>query len=540
MFSDRGAAQPWRAAISALLNSGLLGPPTPAQATRIVRGLWRFGPTPASLLATSAARYPARIAVIDDAGTITYAELQARAEAIAAGLHAVAHEPRSVGILCRNHRGFIEATAAAAQLGCELIFVNTELPAAQLSAVLRRHGPDILIADDEYDDAIAASDFAGSHIHAWRDGQPATSCPSLDSLAAERHPRPPRVRSSVGVTLLTSGTTGLAKGVPRSVNLRSILEMGASAMGITRLRSGDTIWVGPPFFHGFGLVAMFGGISLGATVVCRRRFQVQQMLDDIRTHRADALIAVPVMLQRLLRVPLEQRQDMSSLRVVMTGASPISPATISEFTTAFGPILINGYGSTEAGIVSIATPADLIEAPGTLGRPAIGVSARVLRPDHTDAAVGEIGSIFIRSGFVYSGYSPDPQTAVPAKIVVHDHVDTGDKGHFDRHGRLYIDGRSDDMIVSGGENVFPGEVENALAAHPAFTDVVVIGMPDPEYGQILKAFLVLHENTPQPSVEDLKTHVRQRLERYKVPKEFEFVAEIPRNASGKILRNQLR
>lgn len=543
MFVDRNDLTHWRAAVPAIATSGMLRPVGPAALGRILKALRQFGPTPATLLATSAARFPTRTALVDDGGSITYAALQSRSEAIAAALYAMSGtpEPKSLAILCRNHRGFVEAMAAGAQLGCELIFINTELTAGQLTALLQRHSPDILVADDEYDDAIATSGYSGLHINAWRDSPAEPTRPTLDSLAAERHPLPPRVRKAVQLTLLTSGTTGLAKGVPRSAKLGAILELGATAMGATRMKAGETSYVAPPFFHGFGLLGMIGGLSMGGTVLCRRRFDAAEMLDDIAAHRVDVLIAVPVMLQRLLSVPAEQRRDrdLSSLRVAITGASPISPSTIAAFIAAFGPILVNGYGSTEAGMVSIATAADLVESPSTIGRPAIGVSARVLRADHSVAAVGETGAIFIRSGLIYTGYTPDPNAKVAAKNVVDGHVDTGDMGHFDKSGRLYIDGRSDDMIVSGGENIFPGEVEDALAAHPALAEAVVVGAPDPDFGQRLRAFLVLRPGVDEPTADELKTHVRESLERYKVPKEFRFVAEIPRNASGKVMRKEL-
>ncbi|MGW4249517.1 AMP-binding protein [Nocardia sp. NPDC004722] len=488
------------------------------------------------VVALSAARYPDRAAIIDDRGTVTYGELQRRSEAIAAALHATAPEARTLAVLCRNHRGFVEAALVGAQLGCELVFLNTDLPAAQLTRVLDRHRPDILVHDQEYREAVA--EVAGTRVVAWQD-EPAGL--SLDSLARQTHPAPPPVRGQVKITLLTSGTSGLAKGVSRPMRTGALVEMTATGMSATRFSSRDVMVLAPPFFHGFGLAILVGGLALGATVVTRRRFDPVQALADIQRHRATVFVGVPVMLQRLMAVPAQRRREFhtGSLRLAVTGAAPIAPATISAFIAAFGPILVNGYGSTEAGVVALATAADLAESPKTVGRPAIGVEVRVLRADRTPAATGETGTIFARGGVGYHGYVADPASPTPTKEVVDGYVNTGDMGHFDARGLLYIDGRDDDMIVSGGENIYPKEVEDVLADHPAIGDVVVIGVPDEEYGQVLRAYLVPAPGHGLPAADELKAHIRARLERYKVPKDFVALTEIPRNPSGKVLRREL-
>jgi acyl-CoA synthetase (AMP-forming)/AMP-acid ligase II len=530
----------WTQAVPAIASSGVLAPVGPRMATKLARSFRQYGPTPAMLLAASAVRHPGRVAIIDDTGQLTYRQLQDRAEAIAAALYAQAlSAPRSVGIVCRNHRGFVEALAAGAQLGAELIFINTELPPQQLQAIIARHNPDILIFDDEYTATVDDADYAGMRVLAWHDtGTTSTRIASLDSLATQQHPRPPRVRHAVKITLLTSGTTGLAKGVPRAVKPRAVALLCVTAMARIRLRSSDVFAAAPPFFHGFGLVALLGPLALGGTVIARRRFDAQQTLEDIADHKATVLMGVPIMLQRLLAVPgLDPALVRRSLRIIVTGAAPISPTTVSSVIATFGPILVNGYGSTEAGLLTIATPADLVAAPDTAGRASLGVSVRILSEDRTEVETGETGLIFVRSGLDYTGYSPDATGRPMAKEVIDGHVNTGDMGHLDAARRLYIDGRSDDMIISGGENVFPGEVEDQLTTHPGVTDAVVLGVADPEYGQVLHAFVVTTGAAPTDT--ELKRHVRASLERHKVPKRFIVVTEIPRNASGKVLRSTL-
>ena len=535
------AVRQWFSALPAIATSGAFAAIGPQTMAGLIADFRQFGPTPALLMALSARRFPDRIAVIDDQGALTYSQLQQRATSIAAALFASCPQPpASVGIICRNHRGFVEAMTAGAQLGAELIFINTELPPAQLEAILHRHRPDVLIYDDEYAQAVDDAGYAGLRVIAWCTEPATTDVITLDALAAQRHPIPPRVHRPVKLTLLTSGTTGLAKGVPRAVKPRAIVMLCATAMATLRLKSSEVVLVAPPFFHGFGLLTLLGPLALGGTAVCRRRFDARQTLSDIEAFDVDVLVAVPAMLQRIVNVPeLGALAGRHPLRLAVTGAAPISPAAVSAFIDAFGPILVNGYGSTEAGLVTLATPADLAAAPDTVGRTALGVSVRILAADGSAVPAGHPGSIFVRTVLDYTGYTPDHNAPVSAKQVIDGHVQTGDVGYFDAQGRLYIAGRADDMIVSGGENVFPGEVESRLASHPQLADAVVIGTPDEEFGQVLKAFIVAAPGTEAPASDELKQYVRDRLERYKVPKQFVVIDEIPRNASGKVLRSQL-
>ncbi|WP_067568738.1 AMP-binding protein [Nocardia acidivorans] len=528
----------WRTALSAITTSGALRPVGPRAALSIARAYHSYGRSLGLLVAVSAARHPDRIALIDDLGAVTYRDLVRRSETIAGALHAIDPRLRSIGILCRNHRGFAEAVIAGSRLGCELVFLNTELPPVQLARILERHRPEALIHDDEFLGALTETGYTGTRVRAWCEPDTESALPTLDQLARQRHSAPPPVRRPVRITLLTSGTTGMAKGVGRNVGLRPALEAAASLAAASRLRRQDVVVVAPPFFHGFGVAALAGQLALGATVIARRRFDPEITLADIERYRATVFIGVPVMIQRLTAVPddIRRRYRTGSLRLALTGAAPIPPAVIAAFLRDFGPLL-NGYGSTEAGVVALATPDDLAYSPKTVGRPIIGVSVRVLRADRTPAATEETGAIFVRGGIGFSGYTADPTGSAPTKEIVDGYVNTGDMGHLDTHGRLYIDGRDDEMIVSGGENIYPREVENALAEHPAVTDVTVIGIPDPEYGQVLRAYIVT--GATEPADDELKQHVRDRLERYKTPKQFIRLAEIPRNPSGKVLRHRL-
>jgi acyl-CoA synthetase (AMP-forming)/AMP-acid ligase II len=200
----------------------------------------------------------------------------------------------------------------------------------------------------------------------------------------------------------------------------------------------------------------------------------------------------------------------------------------------FGEVLYNLYGSTEVAWATIATPEDLRAAPGTAGRPPLGTIVKLLDERGREVPQGEGGRIFVGNGMVFDGY-----TSGGGKEVIGGLMSTGDVGHLDAGGRLFVDGRDDEMIVSGGENVFPREVEDLLADHPAVEDVAVVGVPDAEFGQRLKAFVVRREGAELTEAE-VKQHVKENLARFKVPREVVFVAELPRNATGKVLRHELQ
>ena len=271
---------------------------------------------------------------------------------------------------------------------------------------------------------------------------------------------------------------------------------------------------------------MAAGLLFGSTMVLRRKFDAEAALAAIEEHRAGAVVAVPVMLQRILQLPPETRAryDTGSLRMVISAAAPLGADLANRFMDAFGDMLYDIYGTTEAGLAALATPADLRAAPGTVGRPPYGTTVRVLGADRAEVVTGQPGHLFVGGGSVFDGYS-DGRT----KETVGNLINTGDLAHFDDDGRLFIDGREDDMIVSGGENVFPQEVEDVLASHPAVAEVAVIGVPDSEFGQRLAAYVV--QRPPAgASAAELKEHVKANLEPFKAPREIVFLDELPRNS----------
>lgn len=519
-----------RRALGALRGAGGLTAVPPSRLPTALRAL-RMGLGPAALVTLGAARHPERIAIADDGGEVSYAELDRRSVAIAGGLRREfgVGPGAPLAVMCRNHRGFVEAIAAGSLLGADLLLLGTDFPAPQLAKVLERECPAAVVHDEEFAPLFEGSGFSGGRVIAWSEGK--SDGPRLDKLAAGPAEKLARPAERGRLVILTSGTTGVPKSAPRNPELSAALGPVATIFSNIPLRAGEPILVGPPAFHGFGLAFLSIGLMLGTTVVLRRRFEPEEAMAAIEQHRASALIAVPVMLDRILRCPAEvrARHDTSSLRAVVSGASALSPATSAGITETFGDVLYNLYGSTETGFAALAGPADLRAAPGTVGRAPLGTTLKVLDADRHEAAVGEVGHVFIGGRLVFDGYSGDEAP----KETVGGLMNTGDLGHLDSAGRLLIDGREDDMIVSGGENVFPLEVSDVLGRHPAVADVAVVGVEDEEFGQRLRAYVVVLRDA-DPTPDELRLHVKQHLPRFQVPRDVVFVEEIPRTATGKV------
>ena len=526
-------------AVEAMARSGMLQPARPDRVVRMMRAPLRHGMGPAALGAASAARWPDQPAIVDELGELTYSELDRRGRALASGLHdrlGVTAGDR-LALMCRNHRGFVEGLLAGSRLGADVLLLNTDFAGPQLASVLEREEASAAVLDEEFGSVFDEAGFEGPRALAWADR--ARSEPEIESMIDAYEwaaARDPATRAQGRLVILTSGTTGTPKGAPRSLSLFSLLGPITTFLARVPVQARERILIGPPFFHGFGLTYLGLAMFLGATAVARRRFDPEEALRAIDEHRVTTLIAVPVMLQRILELPPEvrDRYDASSLRVVISAAAPLGPDLAAALTDAFGDVVYNIYGTTETGFGTIATPEDLRAAPGTVGRPLRGSVVRLLDDGGSDVPTGTTGRIFIGGGMVFEGYSGGG-----SKDTIAGMMSTGDLGHFDEEGRLFIDGREDDMVVSGGENVFPAEIEETLARHPDVADVAVLGVEDEQFGQRVMAYVVVQKDA-EVTEDDLKGHVKTNLARFKVPREIVFVEEIPRNPTGKILRRRLR
>ncbi len=493
----------------------------------------KFGTTAAAGFSAAAARNPSGVAVIDDAGSMTFAELERSSNAIARGLRAAGVGPGDgVGLFARNHRGFIQAQMALDKVGANTLLLNTGFAAPQLSEVVAREGSKVILFDEEFRNIVDGGAKHLERIVTWAEGD--TSEATLAELARAHDDSDVEAPEKQGrTTILTSGTTGTPKGAQRSAKSQGVDAL-VGMFGRMPLRTNERNFVVAPTFHSWGGLHMLLGGLLGCTIVFNRRFDPEQTLQTIDALKPRVLAVVPVMMQRILALGPQvlEKYDCSSLEMVCASGSALPGELALRWMDSFGDNVYNLYGSTEVAIASIAMPDELRSAPGTAGRPPRGVTVRILDDKGKEVPSGVTGRIFVANQNQFEGY-----TGGGNKEIIDGLMSSGDVGHFDENGLLFVDGR-DDMIVSGGENVFPREVEDLLADHPDVVEAAVIGVPDPEFGQRLKGFVVLREGaTADEGV--LKDHVKSNLARYKVPRDIVFLDTLPRNPTGKVLKRVL-
>ncbi len=524
--------------VKTLVEAGLIAPIRPDRLVGVGRALVRWGTTSAGAIAVTAARTPAQPAVVDELGTLSYAELSRRANALASSFAAHGIRPGDgVAIMCRNHRGFMDVSIACSRLGAHALYLNTMFAAPQLAEVVEREDAKAIVYDEEFANLVAEARGVEKRFVAWADGESASGgaggIPLIEDLIAAGDPAGvPSPKEPGRVVILTSGTTGKPKGAHRSA---AGIDSAAALLSKIPLRARETTMIAAPLFHSWGLAHYTLGVPIGSTFVIRRRFDPEDTLRAVARHKATALVVVPVMLQRILELPDEvlKRHDVSSLRIIAVSGSALPGPLATRVMDRFGDILYNLYGSTEVAWATIATPEDLRAAPGTAGRPPMGTIVKLFDEHDREVAPGQTGRIFVASGLPFEGY-----TGGDTKAMIGELMSSGDVGHFDADGRLFVDGRDDDMIISGGENLFPSEVEDLLAGHPAIREVAVVGVEDEAWGQRLKAVVALQPDA-SATEDELKDYVKQNLAAFKVPREIAFVDALPRNATGKVLKRDL-
>jgi fatty-acyl-CoA synthase len=514
---------------------GILRPMRPDHLVRIGQALIRWGPTPAAGYTASAVQHPDEIAIIDELGVLTFKEVHERTNGLAHALtdHGI-NEGDAVAILCRNHRGFIDATVACSKIGAHALYLNTQFAAPQIKDVCDRERPVAIIYDEEFSELVGPSLKGRQGFVAWAEGGMEHKDPIVEDLITGGDPAdvvPPAEKGRV--VILTSGTTGTPKGANRSQP--TSLDPAAALFSKIPLRTREHTHIAAPMFHSWGFAHFTLGMGLSSTLVLRRRFDPEGMLSAVAQHRCTALAVVPVMLQRTLELPEEtiDRYDTSSLKVIAASGSALPGELGTRVMDRFGEVLYNLYGSTEVAWATIATPEDMRAAPGTAGKPPRGTIVKLYDDQDREVPEGETGRIFVGNEMMFEGY-----TGGGNKATIDGLMSTGDVGHFDSNGRLFVDGRDDEMIVSGGENVFPREVEDLLADHAAVEEAAVIGVKDEKFGQRLKAFVVVRKGK-KVDADELKSLVKTNLAGYKVPREFVFMDELPRNATGKVLKREL-
>ena len=448
----------------------------------------------AGAVAAATARYPLAPAVIDEEGRLSYADLWAATDGVARGLRIRGVGPRStVGVLARNHRGFVIAVVAAAKLGADIVYLNTGFAAPQLADVVAHEGIDAVLHDDEFADVVAG---CGAAIRlTGRGARRARRRAVVPAAAADAAGRPP------GDPHVGHDRTAEGRGADRRPAASTLSRRCCETIPI---RARDTVVIAAPLFHAWGLVHLGVGLGLSSTAVLQSRFDPEATLAAVAANEADGLVVVPVMLQRILALDedVRRRYDTSSLRYIASSGSALGAPLATPRWTSFGPILYNIYGSTEVSLATVAGPADLRAAPSTAGRPAPGSVVRILDDDGNEVAdrarSAASSSAALRGSRATRAAAARRRSAGCCRAATSATSTT--------QGRLFIDGRDDDMIVSGGENVFPREVEDLLGGHPAIAEVAVVGVADEEFGQRLRAFVVKRPGA-KLTAKQVKDHV---------------------------------
>lgn len=516
-----------------LTEAGIVQPYGPRKLAGMARALQQWGTAPAGGFKTMAVRNPEGVAIIDELGSLTWQEIQERTNALARGLQERGvRAGDGVAVMCRNHRGFIEASIAVSKLGADVLYLNTAFAAPQLADVVAREKPRVVVHDEEFTDLLDGADIA-DRVLAWTDGEPGpdTLAGLIAGAASTEELAPPD--KSGRTIILTSGTTGTPKGAPRP---QGGIPAAVSLLSLMPLRSNWTCHIAAPLFHTWGFAHYQIAMLLGTTMVLRRKFDPEEALQALAEHECESFAVIPVMLQRILALPADTlaAYPLPKLQAVASSGSALPGGLPEEWMDRFGDNLYSIYGSTEVAWASIATPQDLREAPGTAGRIPHQTVVRIYDENGRALPTGQVGRIFVGNDLQIEGY-----TGGGGKEVLDGLMSSGDVGRFDADGRLYVEGRDDEMIVSGGENVFPKEVEDCLCAHPGVEEVAAIGVDDAEFGKRLRAFVVRADGAGEVSEDELKDLVKTNLARFKVPREVVFLDELPRNATGKILKREL-
>jgi fatty-acyl-CoA synthase len=523
--------------LKALKGAGAIGHPSGALA--LARTLpWLFGRGPSLGIVSQMHRFALgdKPAIHDRSGTLTWSELDLTANRMANALQDAAVGPGDrIAAVLRNGREFVTLAVGTQKVGVAACPLNTFAKPKELAATLANTRAKILFYDTEHADQIRNAGvedvplvFTGDPNHALEGSI------SFDAFMEAKSETPPppftRAGGTPRIIIQTSGTTGTPKGASRDAAAAGLGAL-ANLLKVVPYHRDDIILIPTPMFHSFGLVSLSIATGLGATMVLPHKFEPRETLSLVETHRATALSLVPVMIRRILSLSDEvrSRYDLSSLRVLLASGSAMGQDLRKEATQLFGEVLYDLYGSTEAGWVSIATPEDIKRNPISVGKPSPGIDVAIFSGEGEKLGPGKTGEIHVKSKYVFEGY-----TSGDAKDQRDGYMAIGDLGRLDTDDYLYVESRTDDMVIIGGENVYPIEVEDAITSIEGVSDAAVVGVEDDEYGQILVAFV---EGDVDPDL--VQKTCKEDLASYKVPKRVEVLAELPRTATGKVLKRKL-
>jgi acyl-CoA synthetase (AMP-forming)/AMP-acid ligase II len=513
--------------LSVLRRAGIVEPREVAALLASLPWLIGRGPSLGILSHVNARSVGAKPAIHDRWGTITWRDLDERANRLARALVGIGLGPGdAVATLLRNGREIVEVLLATQKAGLVACPLNTWAGRAEVRAAIEGTKPRVLVVDPRHQDRTVG--VADDELAVVVTGQDATHHSSYEEVLAAHSPGPlsPVSRQQgARIVVHTSGTTGKPKGASRDAAGHGPDDL-ARLLAVIPLHRRDVILCPAPLFHSFGILTLTLGMLVGATMVLPDRFDPKETAELIEHQRSTVLVGVPVMLHRLVSVEEEEvGRDLSSVRIILSGGSAVNGVLRDRIVERFGPVLHDLYGTTEAGWVAVATPEDADLHPGSVGRPIPGVEISIVDPLGRPVSRGEVGEILVGGEGVFEGYLDGTGDSVVA---------TGDLGRLDAQGYLWVEGRADDLIVVGGENVRPVEIEEVVAAVEGVREVAVAGIPDAEYGQVPVAFVV-GDATEERIVEAC----RAALASYKVPRRVIRLDRLPRTATGKVLVREL-
>ena len=528
--------------------AGVLAPIKPTALAQFARVARHVKPGPHLAVMFHAAASPDKEAIVEygprGVTRMTWSEFDAAINRLANALHARGVTAGSrVATMLPNCTEYLVAQQALARMSATAVQIGYRLKAHEIAHILENSQPSATIAHADYlpalrearqiagrdDEMIAVGGVPGRDADEWE-----------RALAAADPHAPPKIQGGDGggVIVYTSGTTGKPKGANRSYK-KTGFESVADMIQQVGVRADDRHLVVCPLYHSAAPAFVAIMMALGATIVLQDHFEPEPCLQIIEREKITCTLMVPTMLIRIAALPPETiaKYSTRSLRWVMSGAAPLSTEAARRFMDAFGPILWNFYGSTETGLVTLAGPRDHIARPGTIGKAMRGNQIRLLDDHGQPVPQGQVGELYARNSTLITGYHGNAEATSAAQRE--GYYSVGDIGRVDADGFYYLESRKHDMVISGGVNIYPREIEDHLSTHPKLLEAAVVGVPDPEWGETLRAFIVLR-NGELLTESDVVDYCRSALADYKRPRKVTFLAELPRNPTGKILKRELR
>ena len=528
-------------------STGMMWSLNGAGARELVKVMTSKAQNPSKIYGVHAANSPDKLALVWRDRRFTWRELDDRIHRFAGGL-----SKRGIGrkqsfiVMMKNRPEHLELGTAATRIGGASVAISWRSTASELTYLANHSGARGIALDEEL---LPVLEEARPHLssellkNVFVPGRGVPGTTSFDDLlsGSRYDPRAPvgaKTDEDAAVVIYTSGTTGKPKGAVRRFP-KEAMNAAMAFIAETPMRVDDTHLVTCPLYHSTAFGFLTFAHILGNTVVLMDEFKPESFLQHVEKHQVTTTAMVPTMLHRVLELPAATRAkyDARSLRAVFTTGAALPGPLAHDFMDAFGDVVFNLYGSTETGMVTLGKPADLRAAPGTIGKAVPGNEIRLLDDDRRDVGASGVGELFVRNKVLVAGYHKDDKAT--AESMTDGFFSVGDLARRDRDGRFFIEGRKRDMVISGGVNVYPAEVEGVLEQHPAIGEVAVVGVPDREWGERVRAFVVPKLGMTLDEAE-LKAFSKERLAGPKVPRDFVVLDALPRNPTGKVLKHELR